>query len=201
MAVKPSEGHIDWTDGAVSKITDPGAPKKLLGWEAAERPAFTFMNFLFYVIDQWLKYFEAVTDAFVAQGLSFDAVIAPTGTHSDFNDLMADGDIANLKRVLVAAPLTLTSTQVIDQDEMEFIFKPQAIITKGAGATVGIQVTGDRNTFRGGQFKDFSTGGDIAFQLTNTADDNYLDGGLFTNNDTDVDDQGVNSVLNALRSF
>ena len=195
---KPSEGHLDWTDGDAAKIQDPGSSKKLLGWVASERPPFKFFNWLFYVQDLWNKYFESVTDAFVAQGLSYDAVIAPTGTHADFNALMADGEIANIKRVLVAAPLTLSATQVINADDMVFIFKPQAIITKGGGVVVGFQITSNRVTFHDGYFKDFSTGGDIAIQMTNAGAGHYLNGGRFTNNDTNVDDQSAGSVLHAL---
>jgi len=201
MATKPSQGHINWTDGSVSKVTDPGSPKKLLGWEASERPNNKFMNFLFYVQDLWNKYFEDITDTFTAQGLSFDAVIAPTGTHADFNALMSDGNIANIKRVLVAAPITLSSTQTINADDMVFIFKPQAIITKGAGVNVGIQITSDRVTFHDGYFKDFDQSGDIAIQLTSAGNGHYINGSRFTNNDTSVDNQSSNSVLNGLIEY
>ena len=37
---KPSEGHLEWTDGDAAKQADPGGSKKLLGWVASERPPF-----------------------------------------------------------------------------------------------------------------------------------------------------------------
>jgi len=193
MAVKPAS-HIDWTDGAPAKVVEPSAAKKLLGWTALERPPFEFMNFLFFRLDEWVKWSEAEIDAIVAGGLEFDAVIAPTGTHSDFNDLMADADIANIKRILVATPLTLTTTQTIDEDDKEFIFKPDAVMTPSSLA-VGFQITANKIRFVGGRFTGFNNASDIAIQITNTAKNALITQGYFFDNDTDIDDQGSNSTL------
>lgn len=195
MAVKPVEGHIDWTDGAPSKVIDPGAAKKLAGWLASERPPHRIMNFLLYVVDKWNKYFEEVTDAFVAQGLSFDAVIAPTGTHADFNDLMADPGIANIKRVLVATPLTVTVNQVINQPDMQFVFKPQAVITKGAGATIGLTIDAARVTLLGGRIVGFSVGGERGLRITANGDNYHVSGTRFLNNDLHVEDLSDGGLL------
>jgi hypothetical protein len=59
---KPTDGHISWTDGAASKVTNPSAAKKLLGWLSAEKPPFEYMNWLFRTIDLWLKHFEGQAD-------------------------------------------------------------------------------------------------------------------------------------------
>lgn len=185
---KPSEGHLEWTDGDAAKIQDPGSSKKLLGWVASERPPFKFFNWLFYVQDLWNKYFEGITDTFIAQGLNYDAVVGPSGTHADINTLMLDAGIAAIKRVLVVDPLTVTANQTIDQDDMEFIFKPQAVITKGAGATIGLVLDAERITIRGGRIKDFSTGGDIGLQITANGRNCFIDGTRMTNNDSDFDE-------------
>ncbi len=135
------------------------------------------------------------------RGSEYDVVIPPAGTHSDINDVIADPGIANIKRVLVAATLTITTNQVIDKDDMEFVFKPQAIISKGGGSTKGLEITGKRVTIRNGKFKDFVAGGEKGIEIGAAAEFTYLDGCLFTNNDEDVNDLGANSTLHALRSF
>lgn len=58
---KPSP-QFTWTDGSPTKVVEPSGPKKILGWQALERPPFEYMNWLFYHISNWLLYFESVTD-------------------------------------------------------------------------------------------------------------------------------------------
>jgi len=50
--------HLDWTDGDAAKVQEPTPGKKALGWVATEKPAFEFMNWLFYRTDEWLKYLD-----------------------------------------------------------------------------------------------------------------------------------------------
>lgn len=62
MATKPSK-FLDWvTDGSVSKIYEPPTPLKNSGWVAGEAPPFDYMNWLFYMADQWIKYFEEIVN-------------------------------------------------------------------------------------------------------------------------------------------
>lgn len=185
----------DWTSANPSVRTEPTGGKKNTGWDINERPAREFMNWLFFNIDEWIDYFEGVTDSLLGLDATFDAVVGVNGTHATINDLMADGDIALFKRILVTTPQTLTATQVIDQDDMEFVFKPQAVHSKGVGSNVGIQITSERVTLRGGRFTDWITGGNIAIQLTNTTKNCMVLEGRFNNNDTDIDDQGSGNIL------
>lgn len=66
MAILPKPtSKPDWTEGNPSFATitqEPSAGKKLTGWNIDERPAREYMNWLFYILDQWVKYLESVTD-------------------------------------------------------------------------------------------------------------------------------------------
>lgn len=195
---KPSS-KLDWTVGNPNFGTitiEPTAPKKETGWGINERPPRETMNWLFYNVHEWIEYFETTTDSLLGIDAAYDAVVGVNGTHATINDLMADGDIANIKRVLVTTPQTLTTTQVIDQDDMEFIFKPQAVHSQGSGLNVGIQITSDRVTIDGGRFTDFTGGGtDTPIQLTAAASNCIIRNARFNNNEVDVDDQGTNNGL------
>lgn len=57
---KPS-AKSNWTVGNASFATvtqEPSASKKQTGWNIDERPAREWMNWLFYITDQWVDYFE-----------------------------------------------------------------------------------------------------------------------------------------------
>jgi hypothetical protein len=82
MPTKPSD-HIDWTDGSPAKVQEPTSGKKLLGWALAERPAFQYMNWLFYQLDQWDQYFEAVTDQNSANIVTLQGQTAALGQASN----------------------------------------------------------------------------------------------------------------------
>lgn len=65
MASKPSS-KLDWTIGNSNPSAvrvEPSASKKTEGWVVNERPPFENMNWLFYNIDEWIDYLEAVTDS------------------------------------------------------------------------------------------------------------------------------------------
>ncbi len=47
---------LNWTDGLEDKILEPDSSKKLSGWTLGERPNFKIMNWLFWNIDNWIKY-------------------------------------------------------------------------------------------------------------------------------------------------
>lgn len=185
----------DWTLTNPTERTEPTPSKKESGWAINERPAREFMNWLFYNITDWIIYLEEVTDGLLGLDAAFDAIVGTDGTHATINDLMADAGIANLKRILVTTTQTLTTTQIIDQDDMEFVFKPQAVYSQGAALAVGIQITGDRVTIDGGRFTDFNGGSDIAIQLTAAAENCSIRNARFFDCDTEVDDQGSNNGL------
>lgn len=57
MASRPST-YLDWTDGAPAKVVQPPTNKQLQGWVAAEAPPFQYMNWLFWLTDQWIQFLD-----------------------------------------------------------------------------------------------------------------------------------------------
>ena len=54
--------YLNWTDGSGSKVTQPPPTQQLSGWTAGEAPPFQYMNWLFYITDQWIQYLDQETD-------------------------------------------------------------------------------------------------------------------------------------------
>ena len=181
---KPPQGHATWTDGDLSKITDPGAPKKLLGWEASERPPHDFMNWLLFVLNEWQIYFESVTDEFIAE---FDAVVADTGgTHTTLAAALT-ASVAGWKILVVDPDAAVATTANVALDNIEIVFKPGAHYTSGAASTA-ISVAGDRCKIRGGRFISFST---EAIEVLGSASFTMIRDNLYAGNTVDVADAGT----------
>lgn len=195
MSLPKPVSHINWTDGAPEKVQEPTSGKKLLGWAFKERPPFEFMNWLFYRLDEWVKYFESITDELALQKQEYDAIIGIGGTHADFNDYEADPNVANLKNILVTKPLTLASNQIITQNDIAITFKPQAVMTKAVGCTIGLQLTGLRCKIYGGRFVGWNGVGDKAIQLTAPTKNFLVTGVSFVDCTTEIDDLGTNNTL------
>ena len=150
---KPTK-HLEWTAGNPDQATisvEPSAAKKEAGWQADERPPREFVNWNLQLQDEWNKYFEETSDALALQLGNFDAVVGFGGTHADINEVMADVNIANIKNVLITETITPLVTQVINQNGMNFTFKPQAGIMEN-GALIGLQITGERVRIINGRF-------------------------------------------------
>lgn len=187
-----------WTDGNALKQVEPSGGKKLLGWTKSERPPFQFMNFLFYDIYNWVIWFDYLTqlsianidyDAYVGTGLSGSIAFA------DFNALMASPNIANIKKVLVKNPMTLTTTQILSANGIEFVFHPSAVISKGValGSNPGFRIESNRVTFSGaGVFTDF-TG--PAIRIPATFKNNLIKGQRFNACTVTIDDLGDNNTM------
>jgi hypothetical protein len=185
VATKPSEGHATWTDGAVSKITDPGASKKLLGWEANERPPFDFFNWILFVLNEWQLYFEEVTDAFPTN--EFDAIVAASGgTHTTLAAATAAA-VSGWKILVIDAEPTVVTTANITVDDVEVEFKPGAHFTDG-GATTAISITGDRCRIRGGRFLSFTA---QAIEIQAAASFTMTRDNRFNGNTIDINDSGT----------
>ena len=134
MAVKPTS-KSDWTKGNPDFATvtiEPTTQKKIDGWFPDEPPPREFINYLFNIHGQWIDWAEAEIDLLIPLQSTFDAVVGTGGTHADINEVMADGDIANIKRILVISPLVLLVKQTINQPDIHLEFKPQATFTDGA---------------------------------------------------------------------
>lgn len=58
MSVPKPTSFPNWTDGSPSKVQEPPPAKKLAGWTPGEPPPMQYMNWLFYNLDQWVKWIE-----------------------------------------------------------------------------------------------------------------------------------------------
>lgn len=187
---KPST-HINWTDGAASKIQAPTAGRQLTGYVAGDRPPAKEHNWLFHYIDLWNKYFETTTDAIVSQLLNYDAIVGadPGATHPTLQDAINAASAG--WRILVLDDETINTRISVNVSSVEIDCKPTVTFTKGAD-TVGIEISGARVKFRGGRFVGFTVGGDKAFNLIAGADYCKLSDQTFTlNTDTEIDDSAV----------
>jgi len=191
----------DWTVGNPDFGTvtvEPTAQKKEDGWFADERPPREFFNWLFYIIDAWIKYFEGVTDGLIALQSTFDAVVGTGGTHADINEVMNDGNIANIKRILVISPLVVVVKQTINQPDIHIEFKPNATFTDGADLPTGLELTAvaKRCNILYGRFSGFDNGGgDEAITLLAGADNCLLMGNRFFSNSNDITDNADNTSM------
>jgi len=190
---KPSD-HIDWTDGDALKIQEPPTGKKELGWTNSEKPPFEWMNWLFYVIDQWLKYFETISDQVLATGSIYDAVVGVGGTHGSLAALMADTNIANYKNVLVIDPITLSAPVTLNQNDMTFEFTPKATIAKGT-ATQGLIINAQRVRIKNAHFINFGDTNDEAIAIEPTAQYVMVRDCYFTNCDITIKDESATSSI------
>lgn len=185
LFTKPTD-HIDWTDGSTpTKVVEPSVGKKLLGWIAGERPAFQFMNWLFWQTDNWDKYEETVTDFLLQSG--YKATIGTGGTFADINAAMASADILPGDRLLVISNLALAATQIITKANVAIDLMPGITISK-AGAGTGIQFSAVGIRLKGGRISGFSGGGDKAILIDVGSNYFFIGEVRFGTNTTDISD-------------
>lgn len=194
---KPSS-KPEWTVGNPDFATvtvEPNATKKEAGWFPDERPPREYLNWLFFNINEWIEYFEGVTDLFATQGNIYDAFIGAGGTHVDVNAWQADAGIATLRNALVISTLAVDDPQVVSYDGCNLDFKPNAGITKNGptGAVIGLQITANRIRVNNGRFLGFNVSGDKAVQLT--GNNNIVHGCLFSDNDSSIDDVSETNLI------
>lgn len=193
---------MDWTDGAPSKVVEPGAPKKLLGWVALERPPFEFMNFLFFNTDEWVKYLESVTDATIGS-LVFIVDAGGAGNFLDLQSAHDDALVVAGSRIFIVSDLDLDATVNITKPDIEIGMAPGKRFHKGGSAPatnftgIDINATADRvrlmhlafGSAVGGE--KFSGAGDVAFNMNVGADNIFMLNPVFiTGNTTDFTDNG-----------
>ena len=197
MSAKPTKKPA-WTVGNPSLATlsiEPPAGKKLAGFGSSERPAHQYVNWLFYNVGEWINWLEEQADLLSTSKTQYDAIVGNGGTHYDLAALMADANIANIKSVLVISPQALGAPVVLNRDDMRFDFTPKAFLQKGAGLTIGVQITAKRVRFMNARFIGFSAAGDKALQLTNTSQYCMVTGCFFNTCDTSIEDLGASNGL------
>lgn len=185
----------NWTDGDAEKVTEPTVGKKLLGWIADERPSPKFMNWLFFNITEWITYFETTTDGLTALQSTYDVVVGVGGTHATLALALADVGLVGPQRVLIIDPVSITATIDINKDGWFIEWKPQALYAQSGAISPGLLVTANNVSLVNGKFIDFDGGSDVAIELDAAATNTLVNKCRFSNVDTDIQDDGTNSVL------
>jgi len=192
--VKPTK-LLDWTDGAAAKVQEPNAAKKLLGFITKEKPSPLEFNWLLHFTDLWIKYFDGEIDLLIGLQSTFDYVVGVGGTHADINALVADVAVLPYSRVLIKDAATLTITQTISKEGLDFTFHPRAHYSKGATLGIGIDVTANRVKLKDGRFLNFNEAGGRGIRLSATADNCYVQDNTFVATPTEIEDLGANNTL------
>lgn len=193
MAVKPSS-KPDWTTSTPGARTEPTGGKKSTGWTIDERPAFQYMNWLFYIITEWITYFEEVTDGFIGFQAIYDAFVGTGGlaTHATINDALID--VAAGGRILVMNSATVNIIQQVTKNNVLIEFQPGVVYTKGS-ATTALQISADEVKIVGGKFSGFSTAGNKAMIIDSGSDYTQVRDCRFLNCDTDISDLASTSDI------
>lgn len=192
MALPKPSTHIDWTDGSLTKVTEPSAGKKLQGYIASERPPATEHNWLWYMLDQWAKYFESVTDELTATLAVFDAVVGsgPLATHATIQAAHDDVLTVPGSTILVIEDQVLASTVNITKAEIEIQFKPNVTVSNGGATPSGFNIGSSADGFRMrfGRFTGWNGGGESAIEVAADADFVMIRDTRFFDNTTDIED-------------
>lgn len=51
---------LNWTDGSAPNVLQPPSSLQVSGWMAGQAPPFEYMNWLFWLTDQWIQYFAGL---------------------------------------------------------------------------------------------------------------------------------------------
>lgn len=158
-----------WTAGEPEKVLAPDSSLLDRGYIADEQPDARHFNYLFYMAFLWIKHLDEITTNISGTQDQYDAYVGPGGTHADFNALGADADIANIRRVFVRNSLALTTTQIIDFDNVEIVFANGAVVTNADDAGTAFRISSNRITLTGARFTNWSNAGDVPIELTNVS--------------------------------
>jgi hypothetical protein len=200
MALPKPTSKLDWKEGTPNfgDVTiEPSSGKKLAGWASNERPPFQFMNWLFWIVHEWVNYFESVIDEGVSgAGLVYKAYVGGvSGTsHATLADALADVAVTAGDRIFVVSSESINSTIQITKNNIEIHFKSGVTFSKGSAST-GLQISADGVKIVGGRFTGFNGGGDEAILIDAGSDYTMLRDMRFANNTTDVDDLASTSSL------
>lgn len=190
---KPSSKLL-WTKTNPTARTEPSNGKKETGWLVDERPAREFMNWLLFILDEWIDYFEEVTDGFIGYQSIYDAFVGTGGmaTHATLNDALSDVPAGG--RILVLDSATINTVQSISKNRVQVEFQPNVIYTKGS-AQYGLQIQADYVRIIGGEFLGFSGGSDAAIKVDAGADFCKVSGSHFKTCTSDVEDTSLTAAV------
>lgn len=198
---KPTE-QLDWVTTNAAVRSEPSSGKKATGWASNERPPFQHFNWLFYNIDQWIKYFDTeIDDGIAGFGTLVDHKVG-SDSNADYASLKACLDSGNVSagdRILVYSSESMNERANITQDDVEVIFHPRVVMSK-SGSNVenpayAIRITGNRIKVEGGRFNAWSGGSDAAIRVESGANYTRLNKINFTSTCTEgISDEGTYTI-------
>lgn len=189
-----------WTVGNPSFGTitvEPSAGKKQNGFDVGERPPRQFLNWLFWIVNDWINYFEETTDGLLnLQGI-YDAVVGVGGDFTTLTDLLLDPDYqaGSVKNILITSDQSVSAPLTFNQNDVNLNFKPGVNIIKGIGAAQAFIIDAERVRVLGGRFANFDGAGDIGIRIDATAKYTIISQCYFLNCDTTIDDLSATSSL------
>ncbi len=204
MAVKPTE-QIDWvSDGAPDKLLVPNAAKRLAGYVADARPPAKEHNWIFFILDQWVKYLEEVTDDIAGFANIYSAFVggpAALATHAatsaGFQQAINDSGVGD--KILVLDPISMDAQVQVSKNDMVIEFHPRAIMTRDAGAPAdnfkAIRMTGTGIQLLNANMRDFDQVGDFAITLDAASNFCRIVHPRFKGNTEDVELLNLKSAL------
>lgn len=183
LPAKPTS-KPDWTLSNAGVRVEPDSSYKNTGWFSNIRPPYQFMNWLFYICSAWINYFDSSIDIISSAGLAYDFSIGTGGTYPDINSAMADSAVVAGSRLLILNSLSLTTTQVVNKNNIAIDMVPGAVLTDG-GAATGVEFSGTRCRIKGGKMSGFSVAAikiDVAANYARVGEMNFV------SNTTDIND-------------
>lgn len=189
----PYSRPTDYLDWGGTKV-EPTGGEKSAGFAPDFRPPAEWHNWMFGNVDDWVKYLDQQVQTVLIPNSDFQWLVGPGGTHASINALIADAAVLPGDKILVKGAATLTATQVVSKDDLEFVFHPSAIYSKGLSTTPGLSVTANRITIRGGRWTSFSGGSDVAIQLESGSKNCILSEIRFASCNDTINDLGSNNT-------
>lgn len=193
---KPSSLPI-WATDPGAAIQNPGAAKNALGW-VAELPPHEFFNHWQNLVYQWVAYFDGEIDAVAAQQNNYDAIVGVGGTDADLPTALAR--VGSQSKILVTQDQVLSARVDIDSlTDLVIEFKPGVQITTVDDIPVAFQISNaNRVQIIGGRFVGFNNASDVVFDVQATAKNTAFFQSYFFDNDTEIQDNGLNTEINVI---
>jgi len=187
--------YPDWA--LTGTRTNPGTPAINTGYTPDFIPPAEWHNWQFGYLGDWVRWLDQQQQINASQ-FEYDAIVGTNGTYATINAMIAaiTGG-AQIHKVLVTTPQTLTSTQIITSGivDLWLTFRPDAVYTKGLTTTPGLSIQGQRITIEGGRWTSFNGGSDVAIQLEAASKNCRIINTNFAGNTTDINDLGTNNVI------
>jgi hypothetical protein len=153
----------DWGVGNpdfANRVVEPSTAKKQAAWLDDERPPAPIANWLWYIHDQWIKYFESVTDA---EGTKYDVIIGsgPAATHGTLQAAVNDGLLGTDLVVRIDDNYTVNTAISLTKARWRIDFRPGVVYSKGA-ATKCLSLEAEGIVINHGRLTGWTGGGDAA---------------------------------------